>query len=328
MFKESDIRPEEFIKSQEEILKNDIEKILKFKNDFVSIKCPVCESDQEYEKFYKNGFRFVECKICETLYANPRPKPEHLKIFYLESENYNYWNKYIFPASEDVRRKSIFIPRIEKILNICNKLNIQRDFMLEIGAGHGTFCEEVKKTKYFKRVLAIEPNPDLAMSCTNRGVEVIQEPFECADIPEGSVNVIASFEVIEHLFSPKDFLQKCYKLISDEGLLILTCPNVKGFDISLLGAGSSSIDHEHINMFHLDSLERLLKSSGFKLVEKSTPGQLDAEIVRKMILSGKYNPAPFFKQVLIDNWDNCGNAFQKFLSENNLSSHMWIVVSK
>ena len=42
--------------------------------------------------------------------------------------------------------------------------------------------------------------------------------------------------MIEHLFSPQDFLAVCASLLKDGGLLVLTCPNGQGFDVSVLGA--------------------------------------------------------------------------------------------
>jgi len=32
---------------------------------------------------------------------------------------------------------------------------------------------------------------------------------------------------------------------------------------------------------------------------------------------------PFLQQILIDEWDRVGGAFQQFLADNQLSSHMW-----
>ena len=69
---------------------------------------------------------------------------------------------------------------------------------------------------------------------------------------------------------------------------------------------------------------------GFKVIEKFTPGRLDAEIVRKQVIKRNYSikDQPFLFQVLIERWDDLGDKFQTFLSENMLSSHMWIVAQR
>src|SRR5439155_26773943 len=101
--------------------------------------------------------------------------------------------------------------------------------------------------------------------------------------------VVAAFEVIEHLFSPHDFLTACRDRLAPGGLVVLTCPNVRGFDVSVLGPVSDTVDVEHLNYFHPDSLCRLLERCGLTPLEALTPGELDAELVRKKALAGQFD---------------------------------------
>jgi len=142
--------------------------------------------------------------------------------------------------------------------------------------------------------------------------------------------VIASFGVLEHLFSPRDFLRGCANILSPGGLLVLTCPNAKGFDVMTLGPVSDTVDAEHLNYFHPASLAHLLGECGFSTLEAFTLGKLDAELVRKKAVAGEFDLSdqPFLRHVLIDEWERAGAAFQRFLVDNQLSSHMWIVAEK
>ena len=72
--------------------------------------CPACGSKNAEKAFEKYEMGYVVCSDCETMYINPRPAPEILEKYYATSENYRYWNKYIFPASEKPRREKIFRP--------------------------------------------------------------------------------------------------------------------------------------------------------------------------------------------------------------------------
>ena len=137
--------------------------------------------------------------------------------------------------------------------------------------------------------------------------------------------------MIEHLYCPKDFLVSCKRVLPSGGLLILTTPNIKGFDLLVSGKDAQNVDGpNHLNYFHPKSLSCLLQQIGFEVIEVLTPGKLDAELVRKKILNGGLDVSnqPFLKQVLIDNWETAGEAFQQFLADNKLSSHMWIVAKK
>ncbi|MEI6117581.1 MAG: class I SAM-dependent methyltransferase [Burkholderiales bacterium] len=330
-FTEESIRPAQLMVKQRIAALTDIGRMLSRCSEFVDVSCPACSSDRSEPKFEKHGFSYVQCPECQTFYVNPRPTAEVLAWFYQGSPNYAYWNDVVFPASEAARLKSIFIPRVDRLLGICREYGVKTDSLIEIGSGFGTFCSEVKRREIFSRVVAVEPTPDLANTCRGRGLEVIELPVEQIRLNDDErFDVVASFEVIEHLFSPADMISHMVRLIRPGGILLLTCPNGHGFDIETLGTASDSVDSEHLNYFNPGSLATLLQRCGLTVLESFTPGQLDAELVRNKVLANKFDISgqPFLKRVLIDEWDQHGNAFQDFLIAQGLSSNMWIVARK
>jgi 2-polyprenyl-3-methyl-5-hydroxy-6-metoxy-1,4-benzoquinol methylase len=329
-FRETDIRPQELMSKEAELFEADIRNLMSRRGEFVRIACPGCGREESVYLFEKMGQTYDRCTACETVFINPRPTPELLQEYYTNSTYYTYWSSVIFPRSEAVRREKIFKPRAERLVSIIDHYGLQVKRFLEVGAGFGTFCEEIGKLGRFDSILAIEPTPGLADSCRKRGIEVIQKPIEFVDLKNHQVDVVASFEVIEHLFSPAGFIRQCERLLPSAGLLILTCPNIKGFDILMLQEVSDSVDPEHLNYFHPESLSKLVERHGFRVLESQTPGRLDAELVRKKALSGEYDLCahPFLKRVLLDDWEKSGIAFQEFLAGNGYSSHMWIVAQK
>ncbi len=329
-FKETDIRPGHLQDKAQKLFESDLKRMLEYKNKFVNVKCPACNSDDTKDMFVKYEMQFVMCCKCDTVYINPRPTPEILDIYYLQSELYEFFKKHIFPFSEEVRKEKIFKPRVERLLQICKKYKVKNDLLIEVGPGFGTFSELVNKNGYFDKVIAIERTPDMAASCRERGIEVIEKPIEEVDFKDNLAQVVASFEVIEHLYYPKDFVDKCFNIIEKGGLLILTCPNSKGFDMQTLGKFSHTYDGEHLNYFTPNSLSILLEKCGFEVCEIMTPGELDAELVRQKVISNEFDiySHPFLKQILIDKWKEVGSIFQQFLQDSKLSSHMWIVARK
>lgn len=325
--KEEDIRPGNLKDEQFKLIEEDLKLLTGKKDKFVKVNCPACNSKEYSKSFEKFGLDLVECKKCNTLFMNPRPTLEILENYYKNSKCYDYWNKKIFPESEEGRRKNIFLPRLNKLRDICKRYNVKTNSFLEIGPGYGTFSEEIKNSNLFNKITVVETTPCLAETCREKGLNVIESKIEDVKTSE-KFDVIAFFEVIEHFFDPKEFLLKCRSMLNDGGIIVLTCPNVKGFDLMLLKEKSDNIDAEHQTYFNLDSLEYLLKNSGFEVLEKNTPGQLDAEIVRKKIIEGKFIPDTFLKHILIEKWDELGGNFQKFITENNLSSNMWFVARK
>ncbi len=328
--KENDIRPAELMAGQAERHAADIRRMLARRAEFVEVDCPACGGGRRELAFVKHDLRFQACKDCETIYESPRPTPSVLAKLYAESENYAYWANHIFPASEEVRRNEIFKPRAARVAAICDSQGVRGGTLLEVGSGFGTFCEEARRLGRFERVIAVEPTPDCAEKCRQRGLDVIEKPVEQIDPASLTANVVASFEVIEHLFSPRDFIRSCHRVLVPGGLLVLSCPNVKGFDVALLRELSSTVDTEHLNLFHPRSLGQLLDRNGFEVLEVSTPGKLDAELVRKEVVAGRFSleGRPLLQHLLMDEWERWGNPFQDFLVENGLSSHMWIVARR
>jgi len=306
----------------------DIGRMLSQRHRFETVCCPACQSNHYQIKFEKYGLTIAECQDCKTLFTNPRPTAAVLDEFYKGSVNYAYWNKHIFPASEDARRQRIFVPRVDKTLAFCQKYQVPTNTLLEVGAAFGTYCVEMQSRQAFNRVVAVEPTPGLAETCRQKGLEVIEETIENIHFdPQDRFDVVVNFEVIEHLYSPKDFVMHLKKVLKPGGLLLLTCPNGRGFDFTVLGEKCNSMDHEHLNYFNPQSLGLLLQNCGFNVLETQTPGLLDAELVRKKVLAGEFSlhNQPFLQQVLIDEWETQGQAFQSYLQQAGLSSNMWIV---
>jgi 2-polyprenyl-3-methyl-5-hydroxy-6-metoxy-1,4-benzoquinol methylase len=300
------------------------------KDDFINVPCPACNSWDAIKSFEKYEFTYMVCNHCATMYVSPRPTPAILEQFNIQSQNYEFLTKYLYPATEENRRKKIFAPRVERLAEICKRHNISKNMLVEVGAGFGTFCEEIISKKLFERVIAIEPTPDLADSCRQKKIEVIEKPIEKIFWEYDLADVIASFEVIEHLFSPRDFIKNCSKMLKPGGIIVISCPNNKGFDLLVPYNLANTVDTFHINYFNPKSLTNLLSECKFEVLETLTPGELDVELVRKKILAGEFDVSKqlFLKHILLDEYERVGDAFQKFLIDNKLSSHMWIVAKK
>jgi SAM-dependent methyltransferase len=246
--------------------------------------------------------------------------------YYANSENYAIWAKCIFPASEAARRAKIHEPWFARILEYCERHGVATGTLVEVGPGFGTFCSVARDAGKFRRVIAVEPTPEMAAACRARGVTVVEKRIEDIDAELPPADVLCAFEVIEHLFDPARFIAHCARLVAPGGLLVLSCPNGLGFDIATLREKALAVDAEHVNLFNPTSLGGLVQRSGFEVLEVTTPGRLDAELVRTAALKGEISldEHAFLKRVLLDEWDRVGWAFQKFLAANGLSSHMWL----
>jgi SAM-dependent methyltransferase len=326
---ENKIRPNKYKKILAKAYKKDLDWLVKKSKTFVNVSCPTCESKNKEILFIKNSFKYNTCIKCYTSYISPRPTIETLREFYYRSEGYKAWAKYTFKASEKVRRKNLITPRIKLIKKFIKKYNISKNLAVEIGPGYGTYSEALSKENIFKKVKVIEVNRELIESCKKKNLEVMMGNFENIRFNE-KIDLISSFEVIEHLFSPKNFLRKIYQNLSSKSLLFLTCPNVNGFDNMILQKNSTTFDHEHLNYFSPSSIKLLFKKNKFKILHLSTPGKLDIDLVMNYLKVNNnfINRKSFFYQILFSKNDTTTKNFQNFLSNNCLSGHMLIIAKK
>lgn len=325
--KEEEIRPKKIFDEYLKLAKEDIEQFFSDKSDFVHINCPACGRNDAPFGFEKSGFKYVRCDNCGTLYVNPRPSEEAIQDFYTHSKSTRYFAERFYRETEEQRREKIFKPRALMIRDFVGKR--KTDTFADVGAGYGTFLEEIRKLRLIKKILAIEPSDDLVPILKNKGFEVIQKPIEeCGSVLRNKVDLATSFELLEHVFSPEKFFSSVWQILSNGGYFIFTSLNINGFDLQVLWDKSKSISPpHHLNFLNLDSAKILLKRCGFKVVKGFTPGKLDVDIVRNMCLEQNIEVGRFV-EFLINSDETTRANFQSFLTENNLSSHMCFIAQK
>jgi 2-polyprenyl-3-methyl-5-hydroxy-6-metoxy-1,4-benzoquinol methylase len=324
----AEIRADEYKAMQVAAYKRDIERLHARLDEFVPVTCPACNGNEATFRFEKYRCRFVECDSCATLYMSPRPSPAVMEDYYCNSENYAVWNKYIFPKSESSRRDKICRPNLECVVDECRRRQLQRPSLLEVGPGFGTFAALAKESGCFASVTVVERTPEMVTACRAKGLDVIDSSLEEVDDARiGIADVAACFEVLEHVFDPAAFLKGVYRMLRPGGLFVFTCPNGAGFDTTLLQAASPAVDTEHVNLFNPSSIGRLLRRCGFEVVSVETPGRLDVELARRAVLAGEFDVSgqPFWRRLLVEEFDALGNAFQQFLAQHKLSGNMRVV---
>ena len=324
--KEEDIRKRELFDKYLEIVARDIVDNFDF-NSFVSVNCPSCSSSETIYEFDKDGFKYVSCKNCDTLFINPRPPFYVLKRFYSESISTHFFvNDFLKPVIE-IRREKIFKPRAEYIKGLLDKKNSL--VIGDIGAGFGLFLEELRKMLPANKYIAIEPSLEMSQICQGKGLEVNCSCLEDIDNVENTFDLLTAFELIEHLYEPSLFFKKIYSMLRPEGYIYLTTLNGLGFDLLLLWNKSKSISPpHHLNFFNPASIEYLMKDIGFEIIESSTPGKLDWDIIEGMIKNEGVDCGRFWNLLAKDGSEKSKNELQDWISKNNLSSHMSILAKK
>jgi len=328
--KEEDIRSKDNLDYRWSLYKQDQDRLLQKKANFIEVNCPACHKNTGSEFYERSGFYFKKCNTCKTVYVSPRPTQKMLFEHYQNSKAEKYFNEVVYPKTETGRVEHIIKPRVNRIIELCENHKVVFETIVDVGSGFGTFPEVMKQSGRFINVYAIEPDPSPAIICRKKGLDVFEDFIENI-VKTDFADVITSFESIEHVFSPKNYILNVYSMLKKGGLFIITTPNIMGFDLlTLKDKSDNTTAPDHLNYFHTESLSLLLESCGFSILETLTPGKLDVELVRDKVLNGIFSldNQPFLQRIVIDEYESLGQSFQKWVSENGLSSHLWVVAKK
>ena len=131
--------------------------------------------------------------------------------------------------------------------------------LLEVGCARGDFLREARE---FFTVSGVEPNPELARDALVFA-PVHQGVLETC--PDSGYDVAASFHVIEHTASPRQFLAAIAARLRPGGLIVLETPNIHSMPFRLFKGRWRQFIPEHYFFFDEKTLARLLEAQGFKV---------------------------------------------------------------
>lgn len=324
--KEQDIRPERLF---DEFIRLNAEDAREFfgKEKGQRGCCPVHLNAAESEFFCtKFGFEYRRCVKCDSIFVDPAPTSETLIRFYKEGKAPQYWES-LYKNTREKRKELVFKHKAEMMIEDMSPGEIKELTVIDIGGGYGIFADVVSQYGIADLVI-VEPNDTLAKSCRKQGYKVVSKFMEeCGkgDFP-GHKKIFTCFEVLEHLSDPRSFLSSIYDAMEPDDRLFMTALTASGIDIRLLGERSKAVlPPQHLTFLSVEGMEKLLSQVGFRMVDVSTPGRLDCDILKNQIKDMRRG----IMKSLIENLDAQGLAMlQGLISSSRLSSHMLIRCKK
>ncbi len=210
------------------------------------MNCIVCKNSLKLQGI-KQGFNIYRCDNCGMGVT------EDLKN---EAGNYHRDEAYI---GEKELFKNIFLKRVNIILKLSKPGKV-----LEVGCSTGLLLSLLKSKGW--DVLGIEVSKKAAEVAWDRGIEVIVDTFEEANITT-KFDLIIFNHTLEHLDDPINVLKKAKSKLSDGGLLYIDLPNFGGLSARVFNLNwPLLLPKEHRWHFTYKSLEILLDDLGFKII--------------------------------------------------------------
>ena len=204
---------------------------------------------------------------------------------------------------------------------------------IDVGAGAGLFLDEFSKLLPDADLRAVEPSPILCRTNRNLNRQVFEGYAAAAAIDpawRASGDLVTCFEVIEHIVDVDAFIASLRDLCRPGGIIIISGLCGTGFDIRVLGEYSNPVSPPH----HLTFLSRGGCRDTYRAFRSRTSVLYDPRSVGCGHCSQYCARKPgaltdnFVRDLVLNESEQTRAAFQNFLTENGLSSHMWIVVRR
>jgi len=230
--------------------------------------CPLCECDATREflwapdRFHSHReiYKLMRCANCACVWlANP-PTPHEMGLHY--SKDYHLA---IAKAGETAAQN-----RWQRHRNLISRYK-QVGAILDIGCSSGAFLAAMKKDGW--KLHGVEMERAMAKKAwLATGAQIfVGDAIDAPFAPE-SFDAITCFDVLEHVYNPRDFLSKVLEWLKPGGMFFVMLPNIKSWEARAFGSYWYGLElPRHIFHFSPRSLRHLMASLGFQEVHLKTP---------------------------------------------------------
>jgi SAM-dependent methyltransferase len=211
-----------------------------------------------------SGFHLKRCEQCGTAFTDPKPSSEELEVSYSRS----------YYGPENVK----FVSLVEGIVGWITQRRARwihqkikpHSRILEIGCGRGLLLGALARLGH--ECHGSERSSLAAKRAQSTvGIRVYTAPLDSCNLEKSSFDLVILWHDLEHLERPDQTLIQVFQLLGDNGLLVLEVPNLSSLQSQLSGKHWLHLDIErHLFHFTADGLRKLLKATGFSVVEEGT----------------------------------------------------------
>lgn len=199
-------------------------------------KCPICGNTSEY-RFTKDISKYYECVNCRSLYCGELPN-----------------DNLIGGVAELERNTQQNHLRIHRIDELCAGENKENIFILDWGAGHGYFINDLKQAGYHNTF----------------GYDLYNEEFQTLPSRD-TFHIVTSIECFEHLSAPFVEVDAIYRSMKNNGVVYIET----GFLDATRDEGIKDEDNPYVNpsaghsiIYTHHALDVLMLSKKFKIEKK------------------------------------------------------------
>ena len=256
-------------------------------SDLELIACPICnEQDYTEHLFVDNSFNIVRCKQCGLVYVNPQPTIEDLVKKYNEKTGLNEGSSVSYPHGLKVYTGFEYAHMLKANIRsrIIRKYR-KEGRILEIGCSVGYFLKVMRDQGY--KTYGVEIfNLAADYGKKNFNLNIFCGDVSSADFANEEFDIVTMFDVISHLRAPIRTLKEINRILKVDGLLVFETGNKGEFDSKeqITKWGDEWGPEEHLFHYSRKALRKLLKKTGFEVLEINTYPVIISSLVEANML--------------------------------------------
>jgi SAM-dependent methyltransferase len=133
--------------------------------------------------------------------------------------------------------------------------------VLEAGCGEGYGADLIADQA--RRVIGLDYDESAVVHVKARypRVEMLHGNLASLPLPDGAVDVVVNFQVIEHLWDQGQFVAECFRVLRPAGALLMSTPN----RITFSPGRDTPINPFHTRELNAAELTELLTAAGFQI---------------------------------------------------------------
>ncbi len=226
--------------------------------------CPVCGQNGSRPRLQKGALELVVCTTCGMVYANP------VRADLASGQYYDRIGRPFYLSPEKLAGDYAPV-RFERELRLLKRF-CSGGRMLDVGCSTGAFLYQLNQQEPARwQVQGIDVATAALDYAASRGVAVIRDSFLEHDFKDLHFDAITFWAVMEHLSSPKAFLEKAVEITAEGGYIIILVPNIRSLVVRCVGRRYRYIYEDHVNYFAPDTLKRFISQyDGLRVVEQGS----------------------------------------------------------
>lgn len=272
--------------------------------------CPTCDRDA---LLYcsKDRANYFKCNFCGTIFQYPLPTLQEMMDYANAEYSDGLYKEYL--DANDLKYAT-FEYRLNEVIKAFKKQNHSEmsPRILDVGCSNGRFIEVAIRKGIDAWGLELSENAIAAAAPEIRARIYHGDANNIESLGTEKFDIITAFDLIEHLFDPFSFLNNLHKIITKDGLIVITTPDASSLPRIFMGKNWPMLQpFQHTIL--------LSRKASKMLLQKTNYGSVSVDSTKKVftldyLFRQLRGPSPY----LYETYNRFKKTLPRFVRENKI----------